>query len=379
MKYENKFKAIDHADGEMKEDKEIIINSSIEQQSLIKDLRQIIEQARGHVAATANYALSIMYWQIGKRINTEVLDNKRAEYGKQIVASVARQLREEYGSKGFDEKNIRRMMQFAQEFPDEQIVTSLMRQLSWTHILQVLSLKDSLQREFYLTLAASERWSVRQLRKEIDGMLYERTAISGKPEQFIKKELSELRDYDTLSPDLVFKSPYFLEFTGLKGMYSEKSLEDSLVAHLEQFIIELGNGFTFVARQKRMIIDGEDFYLDLLFYHRRLHRLIAIDLKKGRFKAQYKGQMELYLRWLEKNEMEPGEESPLGLLLCTEGGEEQIELLQLDKSGIKVAQYLTELPPRHVLIHQIQKSLEAAKALFDNFPSDDNEVKEDAR
>ena len=379
MKYENKFKAIDHADGEMKEDKEIIINSSIEQQSLIKDLRQIIEQARGHVAATANYALSIMYWQIGKRINTEVLDNKRAEYGKQIVASVARQLREEYGSKGFDEKNIRRMMQFAQEFPDEQIVTSLMRQLSWTHILQVLSLKDSLQREFYLTLAASERWSVRQLRKEIDGMLYERTAISGKPEQFIKKELSELRDYDTLSPDLVFKSPYFLEFTGLKGMYSEKSLEDSLVAHLEQFIIELGNGFTFVARQRRMIIDGEDFYLDLLFYHRRLHRLIAIDLKKGRFKAQYKGQMELYLRWLEKNEMEPGEESPLGLLLCTEGGEEQIELLQLDKSGIKVAQYLTELPPRHVLIHQIQKSLEAAKALFDNFPSDDNEVKEDAR
>ena len=379
MKYEKKFKAIDHADGEMKEDKKIIINSSIEQQSLIKDLRQIIEQARGHVAATANYALSIMYWQIGKRINTEVLDNKRAEYGKQIVASVARQLREEYGSKGFDEKNIRRMMQFAQEFPDEQIVTSLMRQLSWTHILQVLSLKDSLQREFYLTLAASERWSVRQLRKEIDGMLYERTAISGKPEQFIKKELSELRDYDTLSPDLVFKSPYFLEFTGLKGMYSEKSLEDSLVAHLEQFIIELGNGFTFVARQKRMIIDGEDFYLDLLFYHRRLHRLIAIDLKKGRFKAQYKGQMELYLRWLEKNEMEPGEESPLGLLLCTEGGEEQIELLQLDKSGIKVAQYLTELPPRHVLIHQIQKSLEAAKALFDNFPSDDNEVKEDAR
>lgn len=346
---------------------------------MIKDLRQIIEQTRGHVVATANYELTMMYWHIGERIYREVLGNQRAEYGKQIVSTLLTQLREEYGSKGFDEKNIRRMMQFAQEFPNEQIVASVLRQLSWTHILQVLSLKDSLQREFYLTLAASERWSVRQLRKEIDGMLYERTAISGKPEQFIKKELSEPRDYDTLSPDLVFKSPYFLEFTGLKGMYSEKSLEDSLVAHLEQFIIELGNGFTFVARQKRMIIDGEDFYLDLLFYHRRLHRLIAIDLKKGRFKAQYKGQMELYLRWLEKNEMEPGEESPLGLLLCTEGGEEQIELLQLDKSGIKVAQYLTELPPRHVLIHQIQKSLEAAKALFDNFPSDDNEVKEDAR
>ena len=314
--------------------------------SLIQDLRQIIEQARGQVAATANYALSIMYWQIGKRINTEVLGNQRAEYGKQIVASVARQLRQEYGSKGLDEKNIHRMMQFAQEFPDEQIVASVMRQLSWTHILQVLSLKDNLQREFYLTLAASERWSVRRLRKEIDGMLFERTAISGKPEEFIKKELSTLR-------------------------YSEKTLEDCLVAHLEQFIIELGNGFSFVARQKRMIIDGDDFYLDLLFYHRRLHRLIAIDLKKGRFKAEYKGQMELYLRWLEANEVEPGEESPLGLLLCTEGSEEQIELLQLDKVGIKVAKYLTELPPREVLQHQIQKSLEIAKARFENLIEDE--------
>ena len=197
-------------------------------------------------------------------------------------------------------------------------------------------------------------------------MLFERTAIANKPDELIKKELSTLRDDNVLSPDLVFKSPYFLEFTGLKGMYSERTLEDSLVAHLEQFIVELGNGFTFVARQKRMIIDGEDFYLDLLFYHRRLHRLIAIDLKLGRFKAQYKGQMELYLRWLEQNEMEPGEESPLGLLLCTEGGEEQIELLQLDKAGIKVAQYMTELPPSEVLIRQVEKSLEAAKAHFDN-------------
>ena len=257
------------------------------------------------------------------------------------------------------------MMQFANLFPDEQIVAPLARQLSWSHFQIVMPIKDNLQREFYMTMAASQNWSKRMLQKEIDGMLYERTAISGKPDEFIKKELSTLRKENVMSPDLVFKSPYFLEFTGLKGMYSEKSLEDCLVAHLEQFIIELGNGFSFVARQKRIIIDGEDFYLDLLFYHRRLHRLIAIDLKKGRFKAQYKGQMELYLRWLEENEMEPGEESPLGLLLCTEGSEEQIELLQLDKAGIKVAQYLTELPPRNVLMYQIQKSLEVAKARFE--------------
>ncbi len=347
------------------------IVATVSTQSLIQDLRQIIEQARGQVAATANYAQTMMYWHIGERINREILGNQRAEYGKQIVSAVSTQLQAEYGKKGFEPRSIWRMMQFAQEFPDEQIVATVSTQLSWSHVIEILPLKDNIQREFYLTLAASEKWKVRQLRKEIDGMLFERTAIASKPDELVKKELSTLRDDNVMSPDLVFKSPYFLEFTGLKGMYSEKSLEDSLIAHLEQFIVELGNGFSFVARQKRMIIDGEDFYLDLLFYHRRLHRLIAIDLKLGRFKAQYKGQMELYLRWLEANEMEPGEETPLGLLLCTEGSEEQIELLQLDKSGIKVAQYMTELPPRDVLMRQIQKSLEAAKARFDNYIEED--------
>ena len=333
--------------------------------SLIGDLHQIIEQARGHVAAIVNSELTMMYWHIGERINRDVLGNQRAEYGKQIVATVSRQLQEEYG-KGFEERTIRRMMQFAAMFPDIRILTPLVTKLSWSHFLIVMTLKDDIQREFYLTMAASEQWSKRTLQSKIDGMLYERTAISSKPDALIRQELSQLREENVLSPELVFKSPYFLDFAGLKSMYSEKDLEDSLVAHLEQFIIELGNGFSFVARQKRMIIDGEDFYLDLLFYHRRLHRLIAIDLKLGSFKAQYKGQMELYLRWLEQNEMEPGEETPLGMLLCTEGGEEQIELLQLDKAGIKVAQYMTELPPRDVLMRQIQKSLEAAKLRFEN-------------
>ena len=337
--------------------------SEIVSAELLGDLRKIIDSARSHVAATANYELTAMYWHIGDRINRDVLKNERAEYGKQIVAQVARQLQEEYGTKGFEERTIRRMMQFAQQFPDFQIVSPLVSKLSWTHFLIVMPIKDSLQREFYLTMAATERWSKRTLQAKIDGMLYERTAIATKPEELIKQELADLRDNETLSPDLVFKSPYFLEFTGLKGMYSEKSLEDSLVVHLEQFIMEFGNGFTFVERQKRMIIDGEDFYLDLLFYHRKLHRLIAIDLKLGRFKAQYKGQMELYLRWLEQNEMQPGEESPLGLLLCTEGSKEQINLLQLDKSGIRVAQYLTELPSKEVLLRQLQKSLAAAKEL----------------
>lgn len=330
---------------------------------LMKDLRQIIDSARQRVAVTANAELTMMYWHIGERINREVLGNQRAEYGKRIVSMVATQLQNQYGTKGFEIRNIRRMMQFAQKIPKEQIVSQLATQLTWSHIIEVLPVKDPLAVEFYLTMSSSCRWGRNRLRKEIDSMLFERTAIATQPDELIKKELADLRDDSNMSPDLVFKSPYFLDFTGLKGMYSEKSLEDSLVAHLEQFILELGNGFTFVERQKRMIIDGEDFYLDLLFFHRKLHRLIAIDLKLGRFKAQYKGQMELYLRWLEAHEMEPGEEPPLGLLLCTEGGEEQIELLQLDKAGIKVAQYMTELPSRKVLMEQIRKSLEIAKEL----------------
>ena len=324
------------------------------QESLITDLRTLINEARNKVALIVNTKITLLYWHIGKRINEEVLGNQRAEYGKQIVSTVSTQLTKEYG-RGFELRNLRRMMQFAELFPDFQIVAPLARQLSWSHFIELLSIKNDLGGEFYLTMAASENWSIRTLRNKIDSMLYERTAISSKPEEVIKTELANLRDNEILSPDLVFKSPYFLEFTGLKGVYSEKSLEDSLLVHIEHFILELGVGFTFVERQKRMIIDGEDFYLDLLFYHRKLRRLVAIELKLGKFKAAYKGQMELYLRWLEKHEMEAGEESPIGLLLCTEGSEEQIELLQLDQTGIRVAQYMTELPSRVLLYQQLQK------------------------
>lgn len=333
------------------------------QESLITDLRTLINEARNKVALIVNTKITLLYWHIGKRINEEVLGNQRAEYGKQIVSTVSTQLTKEYG-RGFELRNLRRMMQFAELFPDFQIVATASQQLSWSHFIELLSIKNDLGREFYLTMAASESWSIRTLRNKIDSMLYERTAISSKPEEVIKTELANLRNNEILSPDLVFKSPYFLEFTGLKGVYSEKSLEDSLLVHIEHFILELGVGFTFVERQKRMIIDGEDFYLDLLFYHRKLRRLVAIELKLGKFKAAYKGQMELYLRWLEKHEKEVGEESPIGLLLCTEGSEEQIELLQLDQTGIRVAQYMTELPSRALLHQQLQKIIAERQALL---------------
>lgn len=338
---------------------EITIKNTYTESNLVKDILQLIANARVRVAAAASAGIATLYWHIGERINREVLGNQRAEYGKQIVSTLATQLKQEYGGNEYSERNLRRMMQFATLFPDIEIVSPLATQLSWSHFVEILPLKDEIQREFYLTMAAEEHWTKRTLRAKIDGMLFERTAISGKPKELIRTELASLRNERKMTPDMVFKSPYFLEFAGLKGTYSEESLENALISHIEQFLLELGDGFTFVARQKRMIIDGEDFHLDLLFFHRKLHRLIALDLKLGRFKAQYKGQMELYLRWLERYEMQPGEETPLGLILCTEGSNEQIELLQLDASGIKVAQYMTELPPKEVLIRQMQKTIES--------------------
>lgn len=324
---------------------------------LINDLVALIEKGKNQLAYAANATMTLTYWNVGKRINNEILDNQRAEYGKQIVVSVARQLTVEYG-RSFEEKNLRRMMQFAQVFNDEQIVVSLIRQLSWTHFIALIPIKDELQRDFYTQMCRIEGWNVKTLRNKIDSMLFERTALSKKPDDLIREELKALKETDRLTPDLVFKDPYFLDFTGLKDTYSEKTLEDAILREIEQFILELGSGFTFVERQKRMIIDGEDFKLDLLFYHRKLKRLVAIDLKLGKFKSAYKGQMELYLRWLEKYDMQSGEETPLGLILCAEGNNEQVELLQLENAGIKIAEYLTELPDKKILKQKLHATIE---------------------
>ena len=330
------------------------------EQALFTDIARLIDESKSYVAYTANATLTYLYWKIGKRINDDILNNKRAEYGKQIVVSLSLQLGQEYGN-SFSDKNIRRMMQFAEVFADEAIVVSAIRQLSWTHFIALIPLKEPLQRQFYAEMCRVEKWSVKTLRAKIDGMLYERTAISKKPEKLIQQEIKTLREEDKLSPDLVFRDPYFLDFLGLKDTYSEKNLEDAILHELEKFILELGHGFTFVERQKRIIIDGEDFNLDLLFYHRKLKRLIAIDLKLGKFKASYKGQMELYLRWLEKNEMQESEETPLGLILCAAGNDEQVELLQLHKAGIKVAEFMTELPSKKLLQQKLHKAVELSK------------------
>ncbi len=333
--------------------------------SLLGDIRTMIEETHSAVAVTVNAELTMLYWRIGRRIGKEVLKGTRAEYGAEIVSALARQLMSEYG-RGFSGKSLRHMIRFAEVFADEKIVSSLMRQLSWTHFLSIIYLPDSIQREFYAEMCRVERWSTRTLQDKIASMLYERTALSRKPDELAKLELEALREEDRMTPDIVFRDPYLLDFLGLKDVYQEKDLEAAILREMEAFIMELGVGFTFVARQKRITVDHDDFYLDLLFYHRDLRRLVAIELKLDKFRPDHKGQMELYLRWLDKYERKQGEDAPLGIILCAEKNSERIELLELGQAGIHVAEYLTVLPPRDVLKQKLHAAIERSKLALEN-------------
>jgi predicted nuclease of restriction endonuclease-like (RecB) superfamily len=332
--------------------------------ALVTDLRHIIHSAREQVARAVDSGLVLLYWSIGHRIRTDVLKEKRAEYGEKILHAVSAKLVAEFGQ-GFTERNLANMTHFAEEFPDPKIVHALSGQLSWTHFRRIIYLDDPLKRDFYAEMCRIEKWNTRTLHQKIQSMLYERTALSKKPDKLIAAELKKLREEDKLTPDLVFRDPYVLDFLGLKDTYAEKDLEAAILREIEGFILELGVGFAFVTRQKRMQIDGRDYYLDLLFYHRKLKRLVAIDLKIGDFEAADKGQMELYLNWLKRHESEPDEAAPLGIILCAGKSAEHVELLEVEKSGIHVASYSTKTLPKDLLRKKLHQAVATARALIE--------------
>jgi len=333
---------------------------AIASEELAGSIRPLIEQAKARVAQSVNSELVLLYWRIGRRIREEISARRITGQEKGIVDLLSETLSTEYG-RGFSRRNLFHMIRVADTFEEERTVQTLSAQLSWSHFIEIIYLKDPLQRKFYAEMARVERWSVRTLRQKVQGMLYERTAISRKPEELARQELEALQEEDRMTPDLVFRDPYLLDFLGLEDTYSERDLEAAILRELERFLLELGTDFSFIARQKRMTIGDRDFYLDLLFYHRSLRRLVAIELKLGSFDAAYKGQMELYLRWLDRYERRPGEEPPIGLILCGEKNREQIELLQLDRGEIRVAEYLVELPPREMLEAKLHEAIRLAR------------------
>jgi predicted nuclease of restriction endonuclease-like (RecB) superfamily len=334
-------------------------------ESLLADITHLIDASKQRIAIAVNTELPMLYWHIGKHTHTFILQGERAAYGQKIIISLSKQLILKYG-KGWSSQHLRHCIRIAETFEENQIIYAVRRQLSWTHLRTISYENNPIKRSFYLEMTVECRWSTRDLGEQIDKMLFERTALAQKPEEQISKALENWQSETPLNPDLVFKNSYVLDFLGLQNVYSEKELEDALITHLQQFIQELGNGFAFLDRQKRISIDAVDYYLDLLFYHRKLKRLVAIDLKLGKFKPKYKAQMELYLRWLERHEMEIGELKPIGLLLCSEGNTEHIELLMLDETDIKVAQYLTELPTKEWFIEKLHRAIEIAKMNQDN-------------
>ena len=321
----------------------------IDYKDLMKELVGLIEKTKTQVISQVNSSLTILFWHVGNKILTHTLKKKRAKYGKQIVVTVSRELVDKFG-RNYEEKNLRRMIQFAEKYADFEKVVTLSRHLSWSHFLVLIPIRNDNERDFYGTLAYKNLIGVRELRKQIGHKVYERT------------ENADIQIFNSNKIERgIFKDPYFLDFLELKDGYLENDLEAAILKELELFILELSNGFTFVERQKRMIIDGDDYNLDLLFYHRKLKRLVAIELKIDKFKAKYKGQMELYLKWLDKYEKQEGEEAPIGLILCAVASKEQIELLEMHKDGIMVAEYWTELPPKRILEQKLHQALIEAR------------------
>ena len=340
------------------------IKSDNNAQALFLDVCKIIDEARLRVAVYVNSEVCLMNWYVGKRIKEDVLYNRRAEYGKQVLKTLSIQLTGKYG-KGWSFQTLQHCVRAAYTFTEEEIVYAVRRQFSWTHLRSLMSIQEPLKRRFYMEMCQIEHWDTRTLDKKIDSQLYERTAISRRSDEVIRQELQKVSEQQMLVPDMVFRSSYFLDMLGLSDVFSEKDLESAIIAQMQQFINEMGTDFAFLARQKRITVDSTDYYIDLLFYHRTLRRLVAIDLKLGKFKPEHEGQMRLYLRYLDRNERREGEESPIGLILCSEGNTEHIEYLMLEEdSPIRVAQYFTQLPDKKLLAEKLQRAIAIAKETY---------------
>ena len=339
---------------------ELKSREDINVEQLYNRIANKIEVAKRNVMIQVNKEMTVLYWNIGKDIKEKLLGNEKAEYGKSVIKELSKRLVIEYG-RGYSIRNIFNMLKFYEYYPNFEILQTLSAKLSWSHFVELLQISNDVKREFYTTMCANEIWSVRTLRERIGSALFERTAISKKPEQTIINDLTMLNKENKMTTDMFFRDPYILDFLDLKDVYNEKDLETAILNELQKFILEMGNDFAFLGRQKRIIIDGEDFYIDLLFYHRKMRRLVVIELKLDKFRPEYKGQVELYLKWLDKYEKTEGENSPIAIILCAYKSDMIAELLELDNSGIHLAQYLTEYVPKEIIEKKFLDSIEKAK------------------
>jgi predicted nuclease of restriction endonuclease-like (RecB) superfamily len=315
--------------------------SSADDEALFGDVAELIDGARLRAAATVNSELVLLYWSVGKRVREEVLGGERAEYGRQVIKGLAERLTERYG-RGWSRRNLEKMIHLAEWLSDSEKCETLSPKLSWSHFFELLTISEQPERDFYAAFAAHERWSVRTLRAKIAGKLYERTIAARGSSDSIEIDLAALTTTGTVDPSLAFRDPYVLDFLGLPSEHSEADLERAILDEMQRFLLELGVGFAFVERQKRMTVDGHDYRLDLLLYHITMRCYVGLELKTRPLEPGDYGQMMLYLRWLDAHQRHEGDSAPIGLIMCTRKGPEQVALLGLDSGEVRAAQYVTD-------------------------------------
>ncbi len=322
----------------MSGDPTAVLVSREDYEQLLADVRAIITAGRGRAAAAVNQELVATYWAVGERIVREEQGGAaRAAYGEQLLARLGRTLAQEFG-RGFGLRSLQLMRQFYLTYP---IANALRSQLGWTHYRSLMRLTDPEQREFYGRLAATGRWSSRELERQIGSRLFERVGLSRRAGDLAVTLPAPTAGDGALAEAGVFKDPYILDFLGLEDTYSEQDLEAAIIRNIERFLLELGIDFCFMARQRRLTIGGEDYYVDLVFYHRSLRCLVLVDLKLGAFAPADAAQMQLYLEWAKRHDRREGEEDPIGLILCGSRSEQVVELLLSSQTNrMRVAQYL---------------------------------------
>lgn len=323
--------------------------------TMIQDIKQIIAQARENAVRAVDFQRVLMYWHIGKRIfEQEQQGQERADYGAYLIKTLSKELEPEFGS-GFGRRQLELFRQFYRAFP---IANALRSQLNWTQYRQLIQISDSDKREFYLAESCKNNWSSRQLERQINSSLYERLLLSNDKASVLAVARNEQQPVD---PKQIIKDPMVLEFLGLKreSAYYEKDLEQAIITHLQDFLLELGNGFSFVARQKRLHLDGDDFFVDLVCYNRLLQCFVIFEIKTHKLTHQDLGQLQMYVNYFDRVEKLPHENATIGVLLCADKNDAVVKFsLPENQNKIFASQYQLYLPSEQTLIAEVQKEIE---------------------
>lgn len=331
-------------------------NKMLTDNIILQDIKQIIAQSREQAIRSVDFHRVLMYWHIGKRIfEEEQQGQERADYGTYLIKSLAAQLEPEFGS-AFGCRQLELFRQFYRLFP---IANALRSQLNWTQYRMMLRIDDADKREFYIAETVKNNWSSRQLERQINTQLYERLLLSNDKQTVLAVAKNEVIPTD---PKQIIKDPMVLEFLGLKreSAYYEKDLEQAIITHLQEFMLELGNGFSFVARQKRLHLEGDEFFVDLVFYNRLLQCFVLFEIKTHKLTHQDLGQLQMYVNYFDRMEKLPHENPTIGILLCADKNDAMVKFtLPEEQKQIFASQYQLYLPSEQTLIAEIQKEIDS--------------------